>query len=814
MTILAVLALTVAQAGPAPFVGVDAAGDPLPAGAVARLGSPRFLHLDRVAALAYSPDGATVATAAGADVVLWDVATGRPRQWLHEPGPVTAVAFAPDGKLLATADRAGNVFLRRVGTDRPHVTLDNHFLAVRTLVFSADGTTLASAGADRRVILWDPATGKERCRLEGHQATILSVAIAADGKRVASASQEGSIRVWDPATGDELRRIDNAGQVHALAFAADGRTLYAANNRRGAAAPNTAVTRWDALTGQESAVLGKPAGQFQKLLPLPDGKTFVLYSDTTPVEVWDLARNLQLSAFGPAPVDAVAVAPDGKTLAVVGAERRLRFLDVAAGKERPLPVGTGDKVNALAVAPRGGLLAVGSGPGVRLVELATGRELGSVENVKGVARSLAFRGDGEELFVGDSEGSVFRWNVARAQPGTNWVVFGPQVVALSAHDSAVAVGVTGGHVFYLTNGENTVSTLRPDALKRPVGGLAFTKDGLRLAVGHADEFRRGQVRLWDVVGERPLWTSPLFNDPVAAVAVTTDGQTVLSGHDSGVVRLWDGKTGKERLRIEAGKRAAVVAVAPDGKTFATAAGEVVTLWDVATGKPLRRFTGHLAAVTCVAFTPDGTMLVSGSADTTVLLWELTPPPNWKGVPAAAGLGPKELERLWADLARPELGAGTRAIWTLGAAPAKTLPLLQEKLKPLLADPFADRTRRLIKELGHPKFRAREAAVAELKKSGPAALPHLRAALEERLPLETVRRVQGLLADIPEDAIKVRVVTGAALRLVRVIQVLERLGGKEARGLIDGIARAESNPRVIQEARAALGRLSPQNNPPE
>src|SRR5262245_45473204 len=82
-----VLALAAALPQGSPGAGFDALGDALPPGAVARLGTARLLHTDRVVAVAFSPDGRTVATAAGSNVFLWETATGRPRQWLREPNP-------------------------------------------------------------------------------------------------------------------------------------------------------------------------------------------------------------------------------------------------------------------------------------------------------------------------------------------------------------------------------------------------------------------------------------------------------------------------------------------------------------------------------------------------------------------------------------------------------------------------------------------------------------------------------------------------------------------------------------------------------
>jgi hypothetical protein len=111
---------------------------------------------------------------------------------------------------------------------------------------------------------------------------------------------------------------------------------------------------------------------------------------------------------------------------------------------------------------------------------------------------------------------------------------------------------------------------------------------------------------------------------VLSVAVTPDGQYVVSGSSDNTVRLWELATGKEVRRFT-GHEWIVwsVAVTPDGKYVVSGSGDnTVRLWELATGKEVRRFTGHESTVWSVAVTPDGKYVVSGSGDKTVRLWDL------------------------------------------------------------------------------------------------------------------------------------------------------------------------------------------------
>jgi WD40 repeat protein len=111
---------------------------------------------------------------------------------------------------------------------------------------------------------------------------------------------------------------------------------------------------------------------------------------------------------------------------------------------------------------------------------------------------------------------------------------------------------------------------------------------------------------------------------VSSVAFAPDGRTALSGSADNTIKLWDVATGRE-IRRFAGHRSLVFSVsfAPDGRTaLSGSADKTLKLWDVATGREIQRFTGHSDVVHSVAFAPDGRTALSGSADKTLKLWEV------------------------------------------------------------------------------------------------------------------------------------------------------------------------------------------------
>jgi hypothetical protein len=202
-------------------------------------------------------------------------------------------------------------------------------------------------------------------------------------------------------------------------------------------------------------------------------------------------------------------------------------------------------------------------------------------------------------------------------------------------------------------------------------------------------------------------------------------------------------------------------------------------------------------VHALAFSPDGKLLASGSGDTTVLMWDMA-----GKVPALAAkdVTAKELDRLWQDLGGTDGPAAWQAIVSLAAGREKTVALLKDRLEPAKSADAAQ-LRRLIADLDSDQFDVRESASAALKKLGAVARPALEEALKGSPSAEAKRRIEELLAGLKELQL-----APEALRGVRSVQVLEQIGTREARQVLEGLAKGAAGGRVTEEARAALGRL--------
>jgi hypothetical protein len=326
-----------------------------------------------------------------------------------------------------------------------------------------------------------------------------------------------------------------------------------------------------------------------------------------------------------------------------------------------------------------------------------------------------------------------------------------------------------------------------------VRALAYAPDGKAIATGNED----GSVTLWDVASGRELRRMAGHRQWVNSVAFAPDGKVLASSSFDGALFLWDAATGKQlrRLTWGEGRRAGpvnvlAVAFSPEGRMlasaeepFSSANGASVTLWEVATGQVRRRLGGHEGDVNCLAFAGDGRTLVTGSTDTTALVWDLAAPPSRKGP-----------DELWADLLAADGARAWRAICDLAASPAG-VKFLGRRLPPVPRPRDEARIARLIQALDGDDFQGREKATQALAKLGEAVEPALRRALEGKPSAEARRRLERLLAGLSSER----------LRTERALEALELSRLAEARQVLEALAKGNPEARRTQGAKAALER---------
>jgi RNA polymerase sigma factor (sigma-70 family) len=811
---------------------LDPYGDPLPPGAVGRLGALRWRHEGEAKSMAFSPDGKVLATTSRDGLVFYDTATGRAldrrKTAVESPDHAVAVAYSPDGKYFAfqvqDQDRAVHLWDAAARTPVRALVASRGRparLDFMNICFSPDSKWLAASAGPDLVAVWDVATGRQIAAVKGHNHDNPGLAFSPDGKTLALAGREPGLRLWDMASG-QFRRDLLAGQTaFSLGFSPDGKVIATGGTgRRGR------IVLTDAATGEERGRLETDENALPVQLAFaPDGTTLLSATEDARVRVWDVARRQERFVLGKNPLigQSMALSADGKTVALGTAYNVIRLWSVVTGKGFVPPAdGHTGAVRAVAFSPGGGLLATGAEtPGILLWDPAGKR---APQRVPGTgAWTLSFSPDGRRLATAFGREVVGLWDVARAEgrplfsaegtgdvPCAAFTPDGKTVVCLheKAADGGDAPGTASLRGWDAAAGKllwavNLPGLSAPRCLALSPGGkLAAVAGRAATPVRFIDLARRR---------ERPAPRSP--KGSVVSLAFAPDGGVLAAGRIDHTVRLLEVATGEEILALRGHTRSvAAVAFTPDGRVLASADGgpvskfwdasrsapQQIRLWDVATGRQLAAFAGHASDVASLAFSPDGKRLVSGLANGSVMIWDMSdkvPPP-----PIAQRLGTRELEVCWADLAAADARRAYVAVHVLASAADQAVSYLKSRLHP--AQPVdAALVNRLLADMDHAQFARRRAATEALSRLGAQVEPALRQQLT-RVSSEETRRRLLLLLDKTDWASSPELV-----RQGRAVRVLERAGTSEAQVVLEHLARGTPDAWLTQAAREAVERLA-------
>ena len=446
---------------------------------------------------------------------------------------------------------------------------------VSSLAFTPDGKTLASVlGNVYAVRLWNAVDGRLLGKLTGRNQYLRQVSFSSDGKHLAATGQRGHLSLWELATGLESEPFATEGLADGpLAFSPDGRAIATRGGK--------ALHIWDRSSSKDRLAMPEAHQEsVQALLFLDGGKALISGSDDRTVRLWDLD-----ATAGRAGRQRRVFRHQGWTRAIA-VSRNEQWLAVGQSYPEDGPV-------SLWHVPTGKLRRTFASP---------------VEGLHPIG--VRFANEGTALEVCWSDGSLRRWDTVTAQERTvvQPAIPGPRPrfpgnfarTAVFSQDGrlmALLGNMRGGlHVADLESGKQLFERGRSNA-------VALTQDGHILGI-----VERG---------------------PAKSIKMA-DGRTRGDPRDSGnVIRLVDGRTGKVLRSIEVPSSSLIetIAFSPDGQILATGSGwegREMHLYDVGDGHEIQTIAtppgshGSLA----LAFTPDGSQLVAGMADTSILVWNV------------------------------------------------------------------------------------------------------------------------------------------------------------------------------------------------
>ena len=798
------------QVMPLAFAGValarpplrrDQFGDALPEASLARMGTIRLRHGDVINTLSFSPDGKMLASGGGAqadwDIHLWNPDTGKLVRLLDPDSTVDALAFSPDGRMLASVGGDRSIQVWEVSTGR---SLYRHRDGVWSMAFTPDGKSLALGYTNGVISVLDARTGKETRRLRMGEQTVTSIAYSPDAKLLASANYSNVVNLWDIASGKVLHQWIADRDGNRLAFSPDGKTLATWGG-------SSAIYRFSVPSARPLGRLVPKTGEMVRAaMYSPDGRFFVTVDDLT-AHLWDMVSRKELPVGWNTgrSLRAAAFTPDGKRVAFAGEDHCIRFWETATAHEcTPSLGGHLRPVVALAVSPEATWLASaddGDDGQIRTWNPNTGKQLRLFQARSPVgALALSPRGD---TLVSASHYTLHRWDPLTGQPRHQLVSHTgplsgpspPHYLSFSADGKHLLVHSYFGGLCYLdVHNDKPTRELRKDFQY-----AALSPDGNTVGGVLHD-----RVQFWDLATRKQRHNLEGHGGNLLCVAFSPDGRLMATSE-----LLWDVEEGKllRRFAVHGDSDCSIYSAAfsPDSKTLVTGTTSgYVQLWEVETGKERRRFAGHRGIVNAVAFCRSGQAVVSGSADTSLLLWDVAGRLSLDDTTRTT-LTIEQLKDLCTTLGNADARKAYDALCTLAASPTGVSTYVINRIRSRFRYE-RDQVEKWIAQLDDDQFAVRENATRKLEEFGDRAEPDMQLALTRSSSLEQRRRVQLLLILLHTSA-----PPPDRIFAFRTVELLERIGTAEAREGLQMIAK-ESPKLIRRNAEAALQRLARKTSP--
>jgi len=533
----------------------------------------RFIgHKDAVASVAFSPDGRYLVTGGDDQTVrFWEVASGQElKRFSVGEGMVWAVAFSPNGQNVAAVDYEEVLWVWEAESGETLLEITLPTLS-SGLAYSPDGKFLLIAGDDNLARQYDAATGELVREFVGHSAAVINVAYSNSGRYLATCSDDKTTRLWDAETGEELKKLEgHLESIYGVDFSSDDRYLLTIGYDR-------LALLWDVESGVAiRRFIGHQGSLYAGAISADDRWILTASFDGT-ARLWPSSLLPDPRSFRhTSSIVSLALSQNGNILASGTSTGQADLWDTQTGQKLRELVGHTYTVESIVISPDGKYLAsAGDDQTVRFWSVASGEQINLIEGFEDIIWAVRFTPDGKYvLTAGDSGLNLWDWRT-----GQNILPINTEdyfyTAAFSPDGKTLLAGAYNGYYVYETESGHLLYHQESPG-KHSYYASAISPDGRYAALGGE------KLTLFEYPSMQVVSTLEGHNGTLLSVTFSPDSKMLLSSSEDGTARIWD----------------------------------------LASGKTLRIFSGLQALANSTAFSVDGQRVYLAGADNTIWVWDL------------------------------------------------------------------------------------------------------------------------------------------------------------------------------------------------
>ncbi|MDP6636679.1 MAG: hypothetical protein QGG42_17405, partial [Phycisphaerae bacterium] len=630
-------------------------------------------HSNKARFLAWRPDGKALAiSSTGDDVQILDLTNGKLlRKFSAAHAYIGGAIWLADGKQLVSTCGDGHIRVWDAETSKQLQAFDcmpdgpdagPHDRPFTPFAVSPDQRHILVSGSDRHSKGWgrmyDLSTGRLMKSFTGHDLGINAITFAPNGKDFATAGQDGTACVWSTSQNRPVRSIKDEESKHSqvldVAFTPNGKSIVTCGS-------GGLVQLWDPKYSKIVHTFQKTGPIVRSVAISPDGTLLAGAAENGTARLWDISTGRVITTFvGQADPLSVRFSPNGKHLAV-GGNQGTKIWDVSTRQEgvqfgltSSVPAFTCDGAGIVALTRDGRKTPFKSVVGRLQLWSPDGRNLiAEVEDLGGkIAKVACHPTDANLLAVVDMKEAVDLWNLADNR--SEWTipppdndritrsllgggpVFSPdgRILAVGSANGPwdISIPQTAKVGLYDTASGKLLKNLTPDNQGSVIFSASFSPDGKYVAAASPyfcpqRKLIPGGLLLWRVSDGKHIRTYRLKEGGLYGFAFSPDGKQIALGSDNGAIRILNADTERVREVLHGHTSVIALAFSADGQRLVSAGLNKVLLWDLFTAQPiitLSMDSQRKLLLRSVAFSPDGSSILTGGYNRQMRLWSVPP----------------------------------------------------------------------------------------------------------------------------------------------------------------------------------------------